>query len=285
MTWARRMAGASSLLLGLSASPARAEGAKQRCIAAFEEGQRAEMAGDLRRAIEELKTCAVSSCPAVAQRECSHLLEVARAAIPAVQFEVRFAADLGTRPVMLSVDGGEAWRYEGEVLRVNPGKHQFVFQCEGCATVVRRIVFSERDSKRKEVVLKPAREAARVPDAPTRYSRTGGTTLRDKVILGSAAALATVGGLGFIGFALDARHGERALLECSPYCSGARIADVKRSYLLANVSLGGGLLALGGATLWWFGLRRTPQEAGSHAKCGGQWSIEVGAISKVTRTF
>jgi hypothetical protein len=278
------------------------------------------MAGDLQRAIDELETCAVSSCPAVAQRECSHGLEAARAAMPAIKFEVRFAADLGTRPVMLSVDEGEPRRYEGEVLRVNPGKHRFVFQCEGCAAVTRRIVFSEQDSKRKEVVLKPALEAggsakasqvacaeerpstcppaaalpagagkssepARAAGAPTRYWPAESAGLRDKLILGSAAALATVGGLGFIGFGLDGRRGERALRECSPYCSGARIAEVKRSYLLANLSLGSAVLALGSATLWWFGLRRSPQDAGSYADSRGEWSVEVGAISKVTRTF
>jgi hypothetical protein len=73
----------------------------------------------------------------------------------------------------------------------------------------------------------------------------------------SSAALATAGGLGFVGFGLEARSGERALLECMPYCSGASIGEVKRNYVLANVSLGTGVLALGGATIWWFGLRRS----------------------------
>jgi hypothetical protein len=112
-----------------------------------------------------------------------------------------------------------------------------------------------------------------------------GVALRDTLILGSAAALAVVGGLGFVGFGLEARSAERALSECAPYCSGARIAEVKRSYLLANASLGSGVLALGGGAIWWFGLRGSAQAARSSTASRSQWSVELGAVSKVTRTF
>jgi hypothetical protein len=93
--------------------------------------------------------------------------------------------------------------------------------------------------------------------------------------------LVTAGGIGFISFGLEARSGERALRECAPYCSSTRIADVKRSYLLANASLGTGLFALGGAAIWWFGLRPSSQSA----RHGGQWSVELGPINKLIRTF
>jgi hypothetical protein len=319
MTRLQLLAGASSILLGSITNPARADSAKQRCAAAFEEGQRAQMVRDLERAIVEFKSCTVSSCPAAAQRECSRLLDVAQLAIPAVQFELKFAPELSKRPVTLSVDDGEPRTYDREALHVNPGKHRFVFQCEGCATVSRRIVFAERDSKLKEVVLKPecgdaeearttvasspeappptcppsaassaavtSSESARVAVAPTRKATAEGAVLRDTLILGSAAALAVVGGLGFVGFGLEARSAERALSDCAPYCSGARIAEVKRSYLLANASLGSGVLALGGGAIWWFGLRGSSQAPRSNAASRGQWSVELGAVSKVTRTF
>jgi hypothetical protein len=306
------------LVLGLSTSPAQADSPKQRCIAAFEEGQRSQMVGDLQHAIEQFEGCAVSACPAAAQRECSRLLDVAQAAIPTIRFELEFGNRLAERPVMLSVDDIEPRAYEGEVLRVNPGKHRFVFECEGCAPVTRRIVFAEGDSKRKEVVLSPAAgdaegarnsglsspetqpsicppngarpgtatssESAPAPVAPGRGSAGESARLRDILIMGSAATLATAGGLGFIGFGLEARRAERDLAECTPDCSSSRIAEVKRSYVLANASLGGGVLALGGATIWWFGLRpstRTRNGAASHS----QWSVELGPINRVTRTF
>jgi hypothetical protein len=306
------------LVLGLSTSPARADGEKQRCVAAFEEGQRSKMAGDLQRAVEEFDSCAASSCPAAAQRECSRLRDVTQSVIPSVQFELRFRTDFSKRPVLLSVDGAEPRAYDGEVLRLNPGKHRFVFECEGCAPVTRRIAFSEQDSKRKEVVLKPAAGDAKAaaisatPRAQTqpascppcaisgtgpssktaraalstlRESEAERTRLRDIILIGSAATLAAAGGVGFVGFGLRARNAEHALLDCTPYCSRQRIADVKQSYWFANASLGVGVLALGSATIWWFSVRRSPSTAGSHAGSPSQWSIELGPINRVTRTF
>lgn len=316
----RLIASAAGLVLGLSTSPARADGGKQRCIAAFEEGQRSQMVGDLQRAITEFESCAVSSCPAAAQRECSRLLDLAQAAIPTIQFELEFNNQLSKRLVMLVIDDAEPRAYEGEVLRVNPGKHRFVFECEGCATVTRRIVLTERDSKLKEVVLNPAagdadgarssalsgpetQSSACPPDsdgpgtatapsaasaqavARARDSAAESARLHDIVIIGSGATLAAAGGLGFIGFGLEARRDERDLSECTPYCSRARIAEVKRNYFLANASLGGGVLALSGATIWWFGLRPSKPTTRSGAARHSQWSVELGPINRVTRTF
>jgi hypothetical protein len=321
MTRVRLLAGASSVVLGLSVAPARADSAKQQCAAAFEAGQRSQMVGDLQQAIEEFESCAASSCSAVAQRECTRLLGAAQLAIPAVQFDLTFGTDLSKRPVMLSVDDGEPRTYDGEVLRVNPGRHRFVFECQGCATVTRLIAFAEQDSQRKEVAFSPAcgdadgasasavpraepreppprrppgsstsaaaasSKSARASAAPRLSSVAEGSRPSDTLIVGTAAALAIAGGLGFVGFGLEARSGERGLLECAPYCSGASIAEVKRNYVLANVSLGTGVLALGGATVWWLGLRRSSPTPSANAKSRSQWSVELGAISKLARTF
>lgn len=314
------LAGATSLLLALSTAPAAAEDSKQRCVAAFEEGQRAQLTGDLQRASGEFESCAANACPAAVQQECSRLLEAAGAAMPSVQFELSFGTDLSGRPVRLSVDAGEPRIYEDrEVLRVNPGKHRFVFQCEGCATVTRRMNFAEQEAKRKEIVLNPAcgntdgvaasagpraeappascppqklgagnmspPQSAPTPRASIRHPAADDTGLRDTLILGSAATLVSLGALGFVGFGVEARSAERALRECTPFCSGERIAEVKRSYVLANASLASGVLALGGATIWWFGLRDSSQPPRNKSANLGGWSIELGAINKVTRTF
>ena len=315
MTRVRSIAGAASLLFGLSALPVQAESVKQQCAGAFEDGQRFRIAGDLQRAILQFESCRVSSCPAAAQRECSRLSEVAQSAIPTIHFELTFGAGLPRRPVMLSIDDGEPAAYDGEVLRVNPGKHRFAFECQGCAAVTRKIEFVEQDAKRKEVALNPsgdnddatkteavspvqAKPANGLPagassatasssksavatPAPLEASNEGGPPLVDIVIFGSTAALATAGAIGFVSFSLEARSGERALAECTPDCSDTRIDQVKRNYWLANVSLGTGLLALGGATIWWFSSRPSSETAGS----SGQWSVELGPINKLTRTF
>ena len=314
MTRLRLIVGAASLVFSWSTRAVRADDAKERCATAFEEGQRLQMVGDLQRAIEEFQSCAGNACSVPAQRECSRLLEQAQAGIPTIVFELAFGANLPRRPVVLSVDNGAPAAYEGETLHLNRGRHRFVFECEGCATVTRRIDFADQDSKHKEVVLNPAcgkaaatnAEAgsgpraeplncpaagasaaavkssgvARAPLPALQHPMADDAGLRDAVIFASAAALAAAGTIGFVGFGLAARRGERALTECAPYCSGTHIAEVKRSYLLANVSLGTGLLALGGATVWWFGLRPSSPAAGK-----GQWSVELGLISNLRRTF
>jgi hypothetical protein len=62
------------------------------------------------------------------------------------------------------------------------------------------------------------------------------------VPLGLGAATGVIGTLGFAYFGFAARHGEHDLDRCSPNCAARQIDDVKRDYLLANVSLGAGLV-------------------------------------------
>jgi hypothetical protein len=67
----------------------------------------------------------------------------------------------------------------------------------------------------------------------------------------AAATLLGVGLVGVTGFTvlgLRARSGEEALERCKPNCSDGRVDSVKARYLLANVSIGVGALALGAAT-------------------------------------
>ena len=310
------------LLISLTARAAAADPPKLQCATAFEDGQRLRMSGNLKLAVEKFESCAAPRCPALVQRECSRLLSAALDAAPTVEFELQFADGVAKRPVSLSIDDGEPEAYEGQLLRVNPGKRRFVFQCEGCATISRRISFAESDHKRKEVVLNalcvepevaassstldskarsvsplevgstgpvaatgsaplapPRRPASRVPTPSALHSN------RDAWLLGSGALVITLSGVGFVGFGLQARSGERSLASCAPECSAGRIAQVKRDYWMANASLTTGLVALAGAGIWWFAGRPRAESAHGRAAGSGHWSATLGAFSTVTRTF
>lgn len=312
---------AALLLTSLTTRAAAADAPKRECAVAFEDGQRSRNAGDLKLAVEKFESCAAPRCPDLVQRECSRLLSAALEAVPSIEFELQFAEGLAKRPVSLAIDEGAPVAYEGQSVSVNPGKHRFVFECEGCATSRRRISFAESDHKRKAVVLssvdvdpevvvssspsdararearpleaEPARPLVAPDSAPPALPRLSalpnpkpsGHSERDALILGGGALLMTTSGVGFVVFGLHARSGERSLASCAPECSAARIARVKRDYLLANASLATGLVTLAGAGLWWFVGRPRTESADGQAAETGRWSVTLGPISTVTRTF
>ena len=306
---------ALALLSSLLPRGAAADETKRRCMAAFEDGQRFEREQDLTGAAEQLGYCSADPCPGAMHQECGRLLTEVQAATPGVVFSVQIPAGTAASSVRISIDGGEARPYSGEVLRLNPGKHQFAFGCDGCRSTLRRILFTDATVKRKEISLHAscsdpdasagtcratdaaptsasdvprAAVKARVPARPPSPApQKGGESapFPRNALIASTAALTMLGGVGFLGFGLQARRGDRNLGSCAPACSPDQVAGVKRDYFWANTALGTGIIALIGTGLLW--ATSVPPESSAH-RAGPKrdnWAVHFGPITTLTATF
>lgn len=280
------------LLCILLAQSAAADEVRQRCIAAFEDGQRLQLRGELAQAAQKFGYCRSEPCPNNMHGECQELLDAVQTSMPAIVFGVKVSSDVAPNDVWISIDDAKPQAYNGEALHVDLGKHQFAFGCDGCRTTTRRILFTDATLKRKEVELSalstlPAQ--ATQPAHPGRQAtpepiKTSASFARDAAFA-STTALAALGGIGFVGFGLQARRADRNLDLCAPTCSHERVASVKRDYFWANASLGTGLVALLGSGL----LLVVPQPAnGTIGRAGlgrGKWALHIGPITTLTAAF
>jgi hypothetical protein len=104
-------------------------------------------------------------------------------------------------------------------------------------------------------------------------------------LIASTAALTMVGAVGFVGFGLSARHGDRNLGSCTPACSPEQVADVKRDYFWANTALATSIVALLGTGLLWVSSAPAPDPAHRAGSTRNHWTVHVGPITTLTARF
>lgn len=247
-----------ALALAVVALPTAAFADAPMCTQAYEKAQEAKAAGHLGAALVHLHSCIDSACPKFIREDCARWLDQTEAALPTVVFAVsRDGRDLVRAEVRC--DGEVITQdLDGKAIAVDPGIHIFSVRTAGLPPVERQLLI--REGERNRVVdvefhsPPPAAGEAPVVDAKARLAPRGGHG-REYLTYGLAAA----GILGITSFTVFAVIGnsQRDDLEhtCSPYCQASRVDSVKTKYVVADVSLGVGLIALGVATYSYFSAR------------------------------
>lgn len=224
----------TSSLLAAPAARSDAGPTKAECAGAYKQGQVQRRDGELRAAAKSFAVCADPACPAALRKDCEPWRKQAEASIPSVVVQVS-----GTKATV-RLDG-EAIE-PGVSIALDPGVHVVRAEAEGFepAEATVKIRAGERDVP-VPLTLKPKPKTAVAPAvaAPTRP--LNGTT-----IAFGALGLASIGAFTYFGLHGDAA--KKDLESCKPACDPARVDDVKRDYVIANVSLGLGVVMLGIAT-------------------------------------
>jgi hypothetical protein len=258
-----RLHGALRLGVGIALSwsaRARASDSVDQCLVAYEAGQELRRAGDLVEAAEQLLSCGGPACPVRMQADCQRWLDDVERATPAVVFRVRDTRGVALANVSISIDGAPPRRLDGRALAMNPGEHHVVFQRDGYEPLRTPVFVTEGEKlERREVTLADfvslERDALAPAESELGRGVEGEATAAPLLPPHSAWPLALggvglAGAAGFVFFGVRAQSGEADLEQCTPNCTQATVDDVKRDYLLSNVSLGVGLAGLVGAGLW-----------------------------------
>jgi hypothetical protein len=205
--------------------------------------------GEYRKARARLLECVNAQCGGDVRRRCAATLQKLDAVTPSIVVRAEDPSGNDLTDVGVSLgDERLVNQLDGMAIPVDPGEHRFVFTREGQAPVVQTLTIEQGQKFRAIDVVIGSPPTLALPPAPE-ASSPGASGSSERTV--AAATLFGVGVIGVTGFTvlgLRARAGEEALEGCKPNCSDGRVDSVKTRYLLANVSIGVGALALGAAT-------------------------------------
>jgi hypothetical protein len=240
-----------------SAAPARADGTKRACVAASSEGQALRDAAKLLEAHGRFVACARDECPAVVRKYCLEWLADVERRQPTVIFRAQTAEGSDMTGAQISIDGTLEPHALGTPIPLNPGEHTVHAEHAGMNPVDIRVAIIDGE-KGRVVPIRFAPIAVAAPLAPVVVARPE-TARGVSPLTVIFAGLGVVGVGGFAGFGLKAQSDLSNLREtCAPYCSSSALDSVKREALVADISLGVGVVALGVAAYTLFARHDPP---------------------------
>lgn len=252
----RALAPCALLLSLLAASPARAQGGNiAACVEAHSHGQAERNAGRLQSAKKDFVSCASSGCPSEIQSECITFL----AEVEQYQASVVFAA--------VDVDGHDASNVKVKVddqlvleklsglgTPLDPGSHDVVYTWPDGFEQKQTVVVAQGEKNRR-IELRRAPKPAAAPTGPTVPTSSSERPPTLAYVLGGVGVLA----LGsFAGFAISGKSAQSEMDGCKPSCTQAQVDKMRLRYLIADISLGVGVVALGAGGYLYFSAAREP---------------------------
>jgi hypothetical protein len=272
LTGPRRWALSAHLLLLALAARAGAVDRVQECIGEHVEAQLLRNQGRLVQARARLADCATPACPALVRNECAALESEVQDALPSIIPAALDARGQLTSEPTLSVDGSaELLPLDGHPVVLDPGQHQLRFQyADGRVRDVTLVLVESEQGRR---VLADFREESRDDGV------SGGHGWTNVAYVSAGVAAFALG--GFTYFALSGRAVQNELERCAPRCENPSDADRMRSrYLVADISLGIALVALGVGAYAWAQRPEAPPSAGAQ---GGTPSISLQPVATPRR--
>lgn len=231
-----------------------APGSAPDCPTASEEGQRLRDKNRYLDAREMFRACSAQHCPKVVRADCAKSLAQLEDAQPSIVIAAQDTAGADLQGVRVQIDGRTvASRLDGSPLAIDPGEHTFDLSAEGYPNVTQKLVIrvSEKNRLVRVTFQSPVKAAGPPaqpkPEEPRPRDGGGGGAPILAYVLGGVGVL----GLGsFAYFGLTSKSDLQELRStCAPYCEQGRLDDVKTKMLVADVSLGVGIVALGAAAI------------------------------------
>jgi hypothetical protein len=227
-----------------SAPEVRAEDTKSVCASSYESAQVLNRKADLLGARDAMRACARDSCPAFIKNDCIQWLSDVEKSIPSIVMSAQIDGR-DVHEVRVEIDGKPfADTLDGHSVDINPGRHTFTFkyqvgQDHPTQDVVMVVVEGQKN--------RPVQSAYQTPPPPPDEIH--------RPVPASTYVLAGIGVLAIGGFATLAELGmsKRSQLSaagaCSPFCSDSQVSSVKTEFLIGDISLAAGVVALGSAAV------------------------------------
>ncbi len=179
--------------------------------------------------------------------DCAQWLEQVDQRTPSVVLAARDAAGHDVTDVRVTMDGKPLVdRLDSRALDVDPGEHRFAFKRGDREPVEASVLVHEGEKSRLVVVrLEPEGAApSATPSGPSESGRASGAPVAPYVLGG--IGLAALGSFAYFG--LTGRADYFALKDsCAPHCSASQGSPVATKLLVADISLGVSVVALGAA--------------------------------------
>ena len=238
------------LLLSASAVAPRASAAGDVCATAYEHSQELRADKDLVGAREQLLQCSQAGCAEFIRKDCGQWLGEVETALPTVAVIAQDGKGQPLTAVQITVDGSViAAALDGRALPLNPGKHHFRFDAAGFQPLERDALIVE-GQKAQPIALSFEPLVATPLSPPAPLAPEPGPRVTAPVI--ALGALGVAGLATFAGFALTGLSQEHELRDqpCAGThtCTDSQLSPIKHKYLIADISLGVGVVSLAAAT-------------------------------------
>jgi hypothetical protein len=233
----------AALLAGsLATGAARADDTDE-CLAASDAGQKERDAGRLVEAQKALLRCSRDVCPRIVRNDCVKWLSDVEERTPSVVFGARDGHGSDIVDVQVEVDGKVvASKLDGRALPLNPGEHRVRFLRDGSSPIEQTVMTREREKGRALQADFAAPEAPAGPEHPVEASSGGGAPVAAYL----AAGVGVLGLGSFAYFGLTGSNDASSLRNtCAPRCADSAVSDVRSKLLIADISLGVGVVSLG----------------------------------------
>jgi hypothetical protein len=270
---------ALAVLVAISAAEQSARGdGTDACLAAYEKSQQLKQDGKLAASREQLVQCVQPTCPTVVKKDCSQWLAELDASTPTVIVNARDAGGKDVLNVRVLVDGVVLLdKLDGKPHAIDPGVHLFRYEREGAEPIEESIVIQEHEKNRviTAKIVPPAQPSVGSPMHAAEV--TSSSPVLGFTLLGVGVAGAAVFGV----LAASGKHDVDDMRgTCAPACDQSRVDSAKTKILIANVSLGAGLIAAGVGTF----MLLQPPKGGTGLQLGVR-PVAGGGVSNVGIRF
>jgi len=237
-------------LLSLCARAAGAQAPEANSCEAVQQTESMRAAGQYRAARTRLLECVNAQCGGDVRRRCAAVLQKVEAVTPSIVLRAHLANGNDVTDVSVAMGSEQlASSLNGLAIPVDPGEHELVFERAGLPPVSQTVTIREGEKFRAiDVQLDPSPPAAST-EASSQSSSAFGYDQR-LALGGTLIGVGVVALASSIWIGTTARSDEKELQEqdCKPYCGKAAVDSIRTRYVLSNVALGVGVVALGSAT-------------------------------------
>jgi hypothetical protein len=243
MTEKRMFAGALAVATLLVSGAATAD-EREQCASAADQAQQLRDDGKYRRAREQLLVCARDVCPGPIKKDCLDWLTQLDGLAPTVVFTAKEGKN-DLIDVKVTMDGVPLTeRLDGKPIPVDLGEHTFKFEHGGKFEEQKVVIGAGQKGRNISVVFGTS---APPPPPPPPGGDTGGGG-------GSIVPALVVGGIGVLAlgsfaiFGIGGKNDVDDLQKCKPHCAESDVDKARTKLIVADISLGVGVVALGVAT-------------------------------------
>jgi hypothetical protein len=215
------------------------------CVDASDRGQVLRDKGNLREARVAFAKCGAKQCPAEIAADCGAWLQETEARMPSVVVVVRDAMAKDVDDARIAIDGVDVGEKtaQGRSVELDPGRH--VARASGAwGHVDLPFVLREREKGRQIAIVLPSQSPERQSSAG--QPSAGRPVPMSTFVFGGAAVV--FAGLG-IGFGASSLAQYSDLKATCPSCSDASRDAVRYHTVVADVSLGLGVVSAALATI------------------------------------
>jgi hypothetical protein len=213
-------------------------------------------------------SCSSSGCPREIQSECIAFLAEVERSQASIVFAAVDAEGHDATDVKVKIDDQPVLeQLTGLGTPVDPGSHSIVYTWPDGFEQRYSVLVAQGEKNRRVELRREPKPVAVVAPPVTHGSPGAKRRPAAAYVLGGVGVLA-IG--SFVGFALAGKSAESELDGCKPYCAQSQADKMRLRYLVADISLGVGVVALGAGGYLYFSATREP--AGSALRGGyAEW--------------